>query len=107
MNDYDFSTLLTMQQSIKKAMLDIGRRLNESAIPYIIEPYAGGFVVKFPWCNGDIACNSFTYYHEDGLVETYQFPWDNDDVTVLAPEEAVDRIVDFYSEKGGSKNVGE
>lgn len=106
MNDYDFSTLLYMQQSIKEAMLDTARGLNENAIPYTIKLYAGGFVVKFPWCDGDIACNVFTYHHEDGYVETYHFPWDDNDVTVLTPEEAVNNIINFYNEEEGNNHVG-
>jgi hypothetical protein len=30
------------------------------------------------------------------MVETYQFPWDEGDVSVLTPEECAKRIIDYY-----------
>jgi hypothetical protein len=44
-----------------------------------------------------MACHAGTFGHTDSYVESYQFPWDNDDVSVLEPEEAVELLFDLYN----------
>lgn len=65
-------------------------------IPYTTNSLWEGKQIRFPWCAGDVACHEFTYETNDDKVESYCFPWDNDDVTVLSPEEAAGLIVGYY-----------
>ena len=47
---------------------------------------------------GRKSCHETTYGSNYGYVETYRFPWDDDDTSMLMPEEAVDKIVQLYIE---------
>lgn len=53
----------------------------------------------FPWCDGDVimyACN-FEDPRTSLVVESYGFPWDEDDVTRDYPEEIAWRIIAYYN----------
>ena len=70
-------------------------------VPYTTNKLWEGWQIRFPWCVGDVACHNGTYGHNDGLVESYAFPWDNEDVSVMTPEEAGALIVNYYNETVG------
>ena len=65
-------------------------------IPYTTNSLLEGKQIRFPWCAGDVACHEFTYGTDIDKVESYCFPWDNEDVTVLSVEEAAGLIVGYY-----------
>ena len=67
-------------------------------IPHNIHPCHDGWKIDFPWCFGDIACNSMTIGHNDdlNLVESYLFPWDEGNVTVLTIKEATLKLIALY-----------
>jgi len=65
-------------------------------VPYEVRPLFDGYQIRFPWCHGDVACHSGTYGCNDGCVETYAFPWDEDDVSVMPPSDAINCIVGYY-----------
>ena len=96
----------TMMIDIEKAKLyketikNICTDLEKNEVPYITLPCCGGWVIKFPWCKGDIAINRLTLGNEFGAVETAGFPWDdNEDGCFLhTPEEAAERVINFYKE---------
>lgn len=57
-----------------------------------------GFILRFPlWSDGDIACHSGTYGSNAGMVESYRFSWDGDDVSVLTVEEAIVYLILEYN----------
>ena len=58
-----------------------------------------GWQLRLPWCEGDVAAHNGTYENDRGMVESYQFPWDDDDVSVLTPEEAAIKIIALYNEE--------
>lgn len=66
------------------------------SIPYEMHPLYEGWQLRFPWCVGDVACHDGTYEHTNGMVESYCFPWDDDDVTILTPKEAAIKIISYY-----------
>lgn len=66
--------------------------LRRKGIEYKIESCWDGYKWKFEGYDGDIAIHSGTYYYDEGYVESYLMPWDDDDVSVLLPQEAVARI---------------
>lgn len=70
-------------------------------VPYAINKLWEGWQIRFPWCEGDVACHDSTYGRNVGMVESYQFPWDHGDVSVLTPEEAGALIVEYYNETVG------
>jgi hypothetical protein len=55
-----------------------------------------GYQLRFNWCKGDVACHSGTYGSRSGYVETYNFPWDDGDVSMLTPIEAANKIYNYY-----------
>lgn len=65
-------------------------------IPCQINRQRGGWQIRFPWTDGDVACNALTYGNTAGYVESYRFPWDNDDVTVLTVDEAIYKVIAYY-----------
>lgn len=71
-------------------------KLDIYGIPHEVHDCWDGAQIRFPWAIGDVACHSYTTGWKIGCVETYQFPWDDGDVTALTPEEAIDKIVQFY-----------
>ena len=71
-------------------------KLDTYGIPHEVNDCWDGAQIRFPWAIGDVACHSYTVGCKIGYVETYQFPWDRCDVTMLVPEEAIDKIVQFY-----------
>lgn len=82
-------------------ILDIAQICLDHEVPYTTNKLWEGWQIRFPWCVGDVACHDATYGHDDGLVESYAFPWDDEDVSVLTPEEAGALIVKYYNETVG------
>lgn len=68
--------------------------------------------IRFPWCKGDVAigtihaCDTDLVYGTVGSlkdcypsIESYGFPWDDDDVTVFGdPESFVAAISEYYKD---------
>lgn len=73
-------------------------RLDEYHIPHTVHDCWEGAQIRFPWCNGDVAIHDGTYGHANGCVESYGFPWDDEDVSMLYPEEALTNIVAYFIE---------
>lgn len=72
--------------------------LYNANVPYEFRLLYEGWQLRFSWDEGDVACHNGTYGNAAGLVETYQFPWDNGDVSMLTPEECAERIITYYNE---------
>ncbi len=77
----------------------IASALDSVNIPYTVRPIYEGWQIRFPWCNGDVAAHDGTYGARAGMVESYCFPWDDGDVSVLTVEEAITAIRDYYLEE--------
>ena len=74
-------------------------RLN---IPHEVRPIWEGWQILCPWADdADVAAHDGTYGAKRGMVETYEFPWDEGDVSVLTPEEAADRIITYWNQLNG------
>lgn len=73
--------------------------LNRYNIPHELYDCYEGFQIRFNWCDGDVACHNTTYGADNGYVETFRFPWDNDDVSMLKPKEAAEKICNYYKNK--------
>ena len=74
--------------------------LSKADVPYTINECYDGWQLRFPWSNGDIICHSGSYGSAKGHVESYMFPWDEDDVTELTPKEAAGLITIEYIKRG-------
>jgi len=75
--------------------------LLESDVPFIERNIFDGRQLIFPWCRGDVVCHSGSYGSNRGFVESYMFPWDDDDVSVYVPEDMADKIIKFYDRIAG------
>lgn len=73
--------------------------LRSMNVPYTTNPIWGGYQIRFPWDEGDVAAHDSTYGHAEGMVESYQFPWDEGDVSCLSVPEAAAKIAAYYYEK--------
>lgn len=72
--------------------------LVDNRVPFTVNILYDGLQLRFPWHEGDVACHSGTYDSNLGYVESFEFPWDNGDVTELEPEKMALRIVNYYEE---------
>lgn len=81
-----------------QAILSIVCELHKNNIPHTPRPLYDGWQIRFPWTSGDVACHGGTYCNKNGMVETYRFPWDEVDVSILTPEECANKIIDYYKE---------
>lgn len=62
-------------------------------IPFEYAPFRDGAQWKFStYPDGDVAIHSGTYHSDEGYLESYGMPWDEDDVTVTTPYEMVLRL---------------
>ena len=91
------------------AILELTHYLGRLGIPYNEpEELYDGFAVRFPWCEGDVACHSGTYGGCNGLMESYQFSMDDNDVTGdLHPLEALEIILHEWNECNSKTREGE
>ena len=71
-------------------------------IPCTMNELYEGAQLRFPWTDGGIAMHHSTYGAAKGHVESYQFPWDEGDVTELTPIEALKNIIVYYNNKEGN-----
>ena len=56
---------------------------------------ANGFIVTFMGQEGDAALHDGTYGHDDYYWETFQFPWDEGDVTVHSTDDLISLLETF------------
>ena len=77
-----------------KFMEDI---LAKYGVPFFEKEIYEGYQLRFRWTIGDVAVHNGTYGAAYGKVETYEFPWDEGDVSELWPEEAAMKIVEYYN----------
>lgn len=82
----------------QSATLTLSLILTREKIPHEIHSLHGGFQIRFPWCDGDVVCHSFSYGNKWGEFESYGFPWDEFDVTTLSISDAVTKIMKYYHE---------
>lgn len=82
----------------EKAINTVISALVYNQIPFTVHAIYEGLQLRFPWCEGDIACHEGTYGSALGHVESYEFPWDEGDVTELTPQEAALYLVNYWDE---------
>lgn len=77
-------------------ILTLANYLIERNIPLRIVTLYDGLQIRFPWSDGDLICHQYSYGADDGCVESFGCPWDEDDVTRLTIDEAVEKISEWY-----------
>ena len=82
-------------QAIGKVMAALVR----DEVPFYIVPAFDGYQLRFPWTDGDVICHSGSYGHHGGFVETYHFPWDGDDVSMLDGWQTGEMISAYFKRK--------
>lgn len=88
--------------SCSERILYIASILLAKSVPFTVNYIFDGMQLRFPWTHGDIACHSFTFGADSDAVESYCFPWDEGDVTVLTPDEAAEKIIEYFEKKRAS-----
>lgn len=91
-------TYETKQEYINP-ILDLALILRAAKVPFTFHTLYEGAQLRFPWCDGDVICHEHSYGSDHGAVETYQFPWDEGDVSVMSPSQAGAGIITHYNEK--------
>lgn len=81
-----------------RAINEVIAYLIPAGVPFTVNPAYEGMQLRFPWHEGDVACHEGTCGSDCGCVESYQFPWDDDDVTVQTPYEMANDIIRLYLE---------
>ena len=85
-----------MEKTYEQIINELALELAAVGVPYEINECHNGWQIRFPWCIGDVAIHGGTYCNSLGKVESYQFPWDNDDVTILSVDAAANLIISYY-----------
>ena len=81
-----------------KTIFSISLELSDLGIPNTVKECWDGYKISYPWCEGTIAMYSGIYGFADGCVESYKFPWDEGDVSVLRPTTAIKFIQRYWLE---------
>lgn len=81
-----------------KNIMIIAEALAAMEVPFSLNRIYDGMQLRFSWCNGDVACHYGTYGSDEGYVETFEFPWDDGDVTKMKPYEAIAHILNLFAE---------
>ena len=76
----------------------VANLLMEEEIPFTVNNCGDGWQLRFPWDNGDVICHSGSYGSYKGMVESYGFPWDGNDVTTADPYKMAQYIINYYHE---------
>lgn len=63
------------------------RLLHDYHVEYELKSLYDGYQWTFINYDGDVAIHSGTYKSDLGYVESYNMPWDEDDVSVFTPED--------------------
>lgn len=79
-------------------ILTLSNQLTERNIPHTLNVIWDGLQIRFPWNDGDLVCHSGSYGHAYGAVESMGCPWDDEDVSCINIEDALDRITEWYAE---------
>ena len=80
-----------------KATIDkLAAELDTYSVPYTRNRIFDGEQLRFPWCEGDVVCHGGSYGSNNSQVESYHFPWDDDDVTKLQVSDAASLIYTYY-----------
>ena len=56
-------------------------------VPFTTNVAYDGIQFRFPWHDGDVIIHSGSYSCKSDMMESYQFPWDRDDVSTWKPME--------------------
>lgn len=89
-----------MNEKYLEVMNNIAKSLITHGVPFYYQPCFDGMQFRFPWAgDADIAIHSGTYGNEYNRVESYQFPWDFDDVSVLSADEFISNILDLWEKQ--------
>lgn len=87
-----------MKNDYSERIINLIVALSKNEVPCYVMRLYDGYKVVFPWCDGDVIAHSgMLGYGECGYtVESFGFPWDEGDVTLLEVQEAVDLITNLY-----------
>ena len=85
-----------MKNRYFERIADLVLALSDNGIPCHVEDLYDGYKVTFSWCRGDVIAHSGMLGREGYNVESFGFPWDEGDVTVLDIMEAIDLITNYY-----------
>ena len=79
-------------------MMVLAGDLAEANVPFTMRTCYDGFQFRFDWCAGDVVCHFGSYSNSEGYVESYKFPFDGDDVSVMKPHDMAAAIIEYYKE---------
>lgn len=76
-----------------KKMRLIGDLLKKNNVPFDWNNTDFGLQLRFGWCDGDVVCHEGTFH----MPESYNFPWDDGDVTREDPDMMAQLITEYYN----------
>ena len=79
-------------------ILTLSNALSERNIPHTLNVIWDGLQIRFPWNYGDLVCHSGSYGHDCDNLESMGCPWDDEDVSCICVEEAINLITEWYTE---------
>lgn len=85
-----------LNETAINSILTITEVLNRFQIPYSRNSIYDGMQLTFSWSDGDVVAHKGIYGADRGMVESFQFPWDGDNITVDTPDSMASRIICLY-----------
>ena len=87
-----------MSRRYFETIADLVLALSDNGVPCHVEDLYDGYKVTFSWCCGDVIAHSGMLGGGECeyTVESFGFPWDEGDVTLLDVQEAIDLITNLY-----------
>jgi hypothetical protein len=87
-----------MKNRYFERIADLVLTLDDNGVPSHVENLYDGYKVTFSWTFGTVVAHSGVLGRNASkyTVESSGFPWDEDDVTLLDVQDAIDLITEYY-----------
>lgn len=99
--EYSYFQPTKIPSRFVKALAELTLECEARGITFETRFYQGGFQCHHFSCHpqsGDVVIHDHSYGQYDGKWESYNFPWDDDDVSVMTTVEFVDALWHEYME---------
>lgn len=75
---------------------ELSKAFRTLGVPFKADYLFDGYQFTFDWCDGDVIAHRYSLGIEQGMVESYRFPWDEGNVTTDTPQRMASRIACLY-----------
>lgn len=88
--------LVSLNPNFISVAAELIAELKELDVPFTTNVAFDGIQFRFPWHDGDVIIHSVSYSCNSGMMESYGFPWDRNDVSIWAPTDMAALLACLY-----------